>query len=178
MTLTITAIDGHVAPIELNFCYQLMMGTVGSFIIMGGVNLEVIHPGGGGGGVAVYGLGLIGTCHIHYNQVIKSSMPTVPTFNSCTQWVGSPGMPDCHQVPWSWRYGSGTSQLKAALTRKLRWSLMCLAYFWRVIHRSLYNQEQADVRTTGAGTKCLYRRAFLYKCHLDRRITKKSWMKF
>ena len=28
--------------------------------------------------------------------------------------------------------------------------------FWHVIHRALYNQALADVRSIGAGIKCLY----------------------
>ena len=35
-------------------------------------------------------------------------------------------------------------------------SLMCFDHFWHVIHGVLYNQALADVRSTGAGTKCLY----------------------
>ena len=29
-------------------------------------------------------------------------------------------------------------------------------FFWQVIHRSMYNQAFADVRSTGAGIKCLF----------------------
>ena len=49
-----------------------------------------------------------------------------------------------------------TSQLNAALIRKLRGSLVCLAYFSDVIQKCLYKQELADVRSTVAGIKCLH----------------------
>ena len=45
-----------------------------------------------------------------------------------------------------------TSQLKVALMRKLRGSLICRLTFLTC----LYNQALADVRPNGAGTKCLY----------------------
>ena len=37
-------------------------------------------------------------------------LPTVPSFNSCTKCVDSPGIThdhtlDCHQVAWAWVYG-------------------------------------------------------------------------
>ena len=49
----------------------------------------------------------------------------VPTFISCTECVGSPGImndrtPDCHPV---------FQDMNIALNCKLRWSLMCLVYF-------------------------------------------------
>ena len=40
-----------------------------------------------------------------------------------------------------------------ALFRKLRRSLVCLAYF---SHGRVYNQAHADVLLTGAGIECLY----------------------
>ena len=58
----------------------------------------------------------------------------MPAFNSCTNWFDITGKihnstPDCHLVSWSL-----TSQLRVALMRMLRGSLMCLAYFfWHVI---------------------------------------------
>ena len=49
-----------------------------------------------------------------------------------------------------------TSQLKVALIRKLRASVMCLAYSLHIVNEYLNNQTLADVRSTGAGIKCLY----------------------
>ena len=50
-----------------------------------------------------------------------------------------------------------TSQLNvAALIRKLRVSLMCFAHSLHIINGYLNNQTMADVRSTGAGIKCLY----------------------
>ena len=49
-----------------------------------------------------------------------------------------------------------TSQLYMALIRKLRGSLMCVAYFRHVILVCLYNLALADIRLTGAGINCLY----------------------
>ena len=46
---------------------------------------------------------------------------TVPTFNSCTKYVGSPAIvhertPDCHPVACAWM----TLQLNVPMIRKLR----------------------------------------------------------
>ena len=54
--------------------------------------------------------------------------PTVPAFNSCTKCVVNPGIidsrtHDCHPVSWA------NERTVVALIRKLRGSLMCLAYF-------------------------------------------------
>ena len=49
-----------------------------------------------------------------------------------------------------------TSQLNVALIRKLRVSLVCLAYSLHIINGYLNNQTLADVRSTGAGIKCLF----------------------
>ena len=43
-----------------------------------------------------------------------------------------------------------------ALILKLCKSLMCLSYFCHVTNGFLYNQALSDVRSTGAGIKCLY----------------------
>ena len=74
------------------------------------------------------------------NGIPYASVPTprvrfwrvtqVPTYNSCSKCAGSPAIihdrtPDCCPVFWAWM----TSQLNEALIRKLRGSLMCLAYF-------------------------------------------------
>ena len=48
-----------------------------------------------------------------------------------------------------------TSQMILVLIRKLSGSLRLLA-FRHVIHACLYNQALADVRSFGAGIKCLY----------------------
>ena len=74
--------------------------------------------------------------------------PTVPTFNSSTKCVGSPGIihnskPNCRRFlgMYTWM----TSQLNKAFLRKLHGSFMCLAYFiWHLIHKCLYNQALAD----------------------------------
>ena len=47
------------------------------------------------------------------------------------------------------------SQLNVALIRKLWGSLMCLSYFCHATNGFLYNQALPDVRSTGAGIKCL-----------------------
>ena len=49
-----------------------------------------------------------------------------------------------------------TSQLNVALIRKLRVSLMCLAYYLHIINGNFNNQILVDVQSTGAGIKCLY----------------------
>ena len=50
-----------------------------------------------------------------------------------------------------------TPQIKVALIRKLRESLMCFAYIFEMLSMGvlLYNQAVTDVRSTGAGIKCL-----------------------
>ena len=58
---------------------------------------------------------------------------TVPTFNSCTKYVGSPRRmhdrtPDCHTFFLGFD-ACMTSQLNVALIRKLHGPLKCLAYF-------------------------------------------------
>ena len=61
--------------------------------------------------------------------------------------------PGCHTISGAWM----TSQLNVSLMCKLRWSLICLAYFLtNYIHGCSYNQALADVRSTGARIKCLY----------------------
>ena len=45
----------------------------------------------------------------------------------------------------------------AYFIRQINGSLMCLAHFsWFVTHGFLYNQALENVRSTGAGIKCLY----------------------
>ena len=67
----------------------------------------------------------------------KASLPTVPTFNSCTKCVASPGIihvrtPNC--IPFSWvLMPLKTSQLHVALIHKLRGSLLYLAYLLDMI---------------------------------------------
>ena len=51
--------------------------------------------------------------------------------------------PDCHAVSW-------TLQLNVSLIRKLRGSLVCLA-FLIAVHGYVYNQALADVLSIGAG---------------------------
>ena len=48
-----------------------------------------------------------------------------------------------------------TSKLIGDFISKLRGSLMCLDNFLTCYPWVLYNQAQEDVRSTGAGTKCL-----------------------
>ena len=55
-----------------------------------------------------------------------------------------------------------TSQMKVALIRKVRGSLMCLAYFFLTCYPlEFQNQALADVRSTGSGIKCLYCKRYL-----------------
>ena len=62
---------------------------------------------------------------------------TVPAFNSCTICMASTGIihdrtPYYHPVSWA-RMRQLTSQLNVALIRKLRGSLVCLAYFFDML---------------------------------------------
>ena len=63
---------------------------------------------------------------------IPLEIPTVPTFNSCTKYVGRPGkihdhMPDCYLLSWAWMHEWPTTERN--FIRKLRGSLMCFSYF-------------------------------------------------
>ena len=72
---------------------------------------------------------------------------TVPTFNSCTESMGSPGILQdlTPERPTSFpgMDARATLQLNVTLIRKLLGSCF-------------FDQAQADVRSTGAGNKCLY----------------------
>ena len=66
---------------------------------------------------------------------------TVPTFNSCTKCMGSPGI--IHD--------------RTTIAAQPTWVIDVLGLlFWHVIHGCLYNRALADVQSTGAGIKCLY----------------------
>ena len=72
------------------------------------------------------------------------------------------GQPGQNTRPYTWLPPSSlgmdawmTSQLNIDLIRKLRTSLMCLAYFYAV-HGCLCSQARADVRSTGAWIECPY----------------------
>ena len=82
---------------------------------------------------------------------------TVSTFNSCTKCVCNPGVihdrtPGCHPVSWAWM----TSQLNVSLIRKLRGSLMCLAYCL-TCHPWVFVQPDTGKRPVDSfRKKCLY----------------------
>ena len=84
----------------------------------------------------------------------------MPTFNSCTKCVGSPGkihdhMPDCHPVSWAWIYEWPTTERN--FDSQATWVIdVVIVFHCNVIHGCLYNQAMADIRSTGAGIKCLY----------------------
>ena len=80
-----------------------------------------------------------------HNTRLHARLP--PSFQGMERWIAS--------------------QLNVALSRKLRGSLMCLAHFWHAIHGCLYIQAQLDVRSIGAGIKCLHCRnlEFWFLCH-------------
>ena len=88
--------------------------------------------------------------------------PTVPTFNSCTKCGASPGIihdrtPD---ATYSILLGTDASDdltTERSFDSQATWVIDGPGIsFWHVIHRFLYNQALADVRSTGAGIKCLY----------------------
>ena len=61
----------------------------------------------------------------------------MPTFNSCTKCVSSPGRiddrtPNCHLFSWAWINGLPL-QLKVALSCKLCGSSMCFSYICDII---------------------------------------------
>ena len=79
----------------------------------------------------------------------------MPTFNSCTKYVGSPDMvhdrtPDCHPV-----FGHGCIDdltTERSFDSQATWVIDELFLFYlHAIHGRLYNQALADVRSTGAG---------------------------
>ena len=64
----------------------------------------------------------------------KTTALTFNSWNKCT-----PGLhnrtPDCHLVSWTWMrpHTANTSNVKIALIRKLRGSLICLVYFFDIL---------------------------------------------
>ena len=83
---------------------------------------------------------------------------TVRIFNSCTKCVGSPGIIHNRMQPSFQGIDAWiTSELNEALVCKLRVSLISLADIFDIPSMGvLYNQALADVRSTGAGIKCLH----------------------
>ena len=66
---------------------------------------------------------------------------TVPTLNSCTKCVGNPCIIHDRFPPSVMGTDACiTSQLKVALIRIMRGSLLCLAYSFDVKHRCFYNE--------------------------------------
>ena len=94
-----------------------------------------------------------------------SPWAAVPSFNSCTKCLGSPGIKydrkaDCHPVLWAWmRPPSMTSQLdrRSFDSQATSWVTDVLTLFCKhIINWCLYNLSLADVRSTDAGIKYLY----------------------
>ena len=79
------------------------------------------------------------------NIISESLTCTVPKFNSCTKYVGSPGIIhnctcNCYSISWAWM----TSELNLSYICKLYGSLMC--FFDKLaMSMCLYNQALADV---------------------------------
>ena len=103
---------------------------------------------------------LIATPEVPNNNDIKCSLfiaHTVPTFNSCTKCVVSSGiihdcMPYCHP-----EHGSMHDLTAESSFDSQSYLGNCFAWFiFYVTYRCLYNQALADVRSTGAGIKCLH----------------------
>ena len=74
--------------------------------------------------------------------------------------MGSPGIidnrtPKCHPVSWAWMHGWPYNWTELWLASYVsHWRAWLLV--WHVMHGCLYDQILADVRSTGAGIKCLY----------------------
>ena len=86
------------------------------------------------------------------------------TFNSRTEYLGSHGlvhvyMPSWKPVTWAWMHGWPNKWKKLWMASYMG---QCEAWhvFWHVIHGCLYNQALADIRSIGAGIKCLYCRCY------------------
>ena len=74
-------------------------------------------------------------------------------------------MLDCHPVFWALM----GLQLHVALIHKLRWSMMSLSFSLHFINGCFHNQALVDVRSTGAGIKCLYSMYNLSKYVYDKK---------
>ena len=90
---------------------------------------------------------LLRNINISLTHAQSNLMAYNTTFNCYTKCAGSPNKlhnrrPDWHPVSWPW-----TSQMNVILNCKLRGSLKCLV-IWYAIHKFLYNQALADVRST------------------------------
>ena len=82
------------------------------------------------------------------------------TFNSYTEYVCSPCIIHTPLPPSFLAIGAWmTLRLKVALIHNATWVINVLGLlFWLVTHGCLFNRALADVRSTGAGIKCLYLR--------------------
>ena len=82
------------------------------------------------------------------------------TFNSCTECVRRPGIiqdrtPDCDLVSWAWMHVRPNKYAQLSFPSYVgHWCGWLI--FWDAIHGCFYQQALADVRSTGAGIKCLY----------------------
>ena len=101
--------------------------------------------------------------HISITQrpCVGSDYSTVPTFNSCTKCVGSLGIIYDHPRPFATQFpGHGCMSdltTERSFDSQGRGVIDVLGlYFWHVIDGCLYSRALDDVRSTGAGIKCLY----------------------
>ena len=94
-------------------------------------------------------------CHI---CIMSACQLTVPAFNSCTKYMGRPGIIRNRTVSWAWMRSHVTDlTTEFSSYSKDTWVIdMFGLWFWHVIHGRLYSQALADVRPTGAGIKCLH----------------------
>ena len=98
----------------------------------------------------------MGSSDIRVHSPAFWSYSTVPTFDSCTECLGSPCLihdrtPDCHPVTWAWYMDDLTTERSFALqpTRIID----VLGLF--LDNGCLYNQAHVDIRSIGTGIKCL-----------------------
>ena len=86
---------------------------------------------------------------------------TVPSFNSSTKCLDSPGIMHDRTPDWRVSWACDHRFLTSLLTVVWFASYVChwcawLIFFWYVINSCLYNVALADFRSTGVGIKCLY----------------------
>ena len=76
--------------------------------------------------------------------------------------MGNPGIihghtPECHMVSWSWMHAWKTSTTERSFVLQAMWVIYVLGFNFDMLSTNVcYDQALEEVRSTGAGIKCLY----------------------
>ena len=84
-------------------------------------------------------------------------MVTVPTFNFCTKCVGRPGMIHDRTPKFPGHEFLDDFTTEQSFDSQATYvGHRCIWLISHITHECLYSQALVDVRSTGAGVKCLY----------------------